>query len=87
MKNETSKFVVYILKTNKNTLYTGYTSNIQKRLLQHSGKLPGGAKYMKRFTEFELVFTQEFETKSEAMKCEAKIKKLSHAEKLRILVK
>lgn len=67
--------MVYILKTDKNTLYTGYTNDLKKRLVKH--KAGKGAKYMRCFGNFELVFTEELETKSEAMKREAKIKKMT----------
>lgn len=76
-------FTVYILRTSKNTLYTGYTNNLEKRLLKHqSGR---GAKYMRCFESFTLVHTEEFPTKSEAMKREAQIKKLTKTEKETII--
>ncbi|MCX6726942.1 MAG: GIY-YIG nuclease family protein [Candidatus Shapirobacteria bacterium] len=70
MKN---KFVVYILRTDKNTLYTGQTNDLGRRLLKH--KLGKGAKYTRNFRSLELVYQEEFETRSEAMKREAEIKK------------
>lgn len=73
------KFVVYILRTEENTLYTGQTSNLKKRLLRH--KLGTGAKYMRRFKKFELVYKESFKTRSEAMKKEAKIKNMTKINK------
>lgn len=65
-------FVVYILRTSKNTLYTGQTNNLEKRLKKHqSGK---GAKYMRSFENFELVYSEHFSTRSEAMRREIEIK-------------
>jgi len=73
------KFVVYILRTNKNTLYTGYTNDLEKRLTKHkNGK---GAKYMRSFDDFKLVYRETFETKSEALKREAEIKKMTKNKK------
>lgn len=76
-------FTVYILRTSKNTLYTGYTNNLEKRLLIHrSGK---GAKYMRSFKSFTLVYTEQFDTKSKAMAREAQIKKLNKIQKESII--
>ena len=69
-------FVVYMLRTSGNTLYTGQTNDLSRRLCQHREK-KRGAKYMKRYGGFELVYSEEFDTRSEAMKREAVIKKMT----------
>ena len=80
-----SKYIVYILRTNKNTLYTGQTNDLEKRLAKHrSGR---GAKYMKCFESFELVYTEQFETLSEALKREYEIKQMTKANKEALIVK
>jgi len=72
-------FTVYILRTNKNTLYIGQTKGLVARLRKHTvGK---GAKHLRRFKSFELVYTEKFKTRSEALKREHKLKKLSKQEK------
>ena len=77
-------FTVYILRTSKNTLYTGYTNNLNKRLLRHQyGK---GAKYLRAFDSFKLVYTETFSTKSEAMTREAQIKKLTKSQKEKLII-
>ena len=74
---------VYILLTERNTLYCGYTDNVEKRFQQHlEGK---GAKYTRANKPVKIVYQQEFETKSEAMKEEARLKKLSHKDKTALL--
>ena len=72
---------VYIVRCSKdNTLYTGITNNLSKRIEQHNnGK---GAKYTKGRGPIILLKSFEVETKSEALKLEYKIKQLSHKEKL-----
>ena len=66
------KHFVYILLTEKNTLYCGYSNNPEKRFQEHlSGK---GAKYTKSFKPLKLVYKKEFSTKSEALKEEYRIK-------------
>jgi putative endonuclease len=73
------KHYVYILECKDGTYYTGYTNNIEKRMKAHQeGK---GAKYTRGRTPIRLVFEKAFESKSEAMKEEYKIKNLSRTEK------
>src|SRR3990170_7602864 len=69
------KFVVYILRTSKNTLYIGQTNNLDKRLLEHAIKSSKSAKYLRMFSDFKLVYTENFLTREEAMKREAELKK------------
>lgn len=74
---------VYILRCNDDSLYIGWTNNLEKRLKTHlAGK---GAKYTKARLPVELVYYEEFEDKIEAMKREYKIKQLSRKEKLKLL--
>ena len=69
----------YILRCKDNTLYTGWTNNLEKRLEAHNaGK---GAKYTKARLPVELVYFEQFETKEEAMKREFAIKKLTRRQK------
>ncbi|SHN37601.1 GIY-YIG nuclease family protein [Gracilibacillus kekensis] len=76
---------VYILKCKDETLYTGYTTNIKRRLNMHEqGK---GAKYTRGRAPFQLQCYQRCETKSEALKLEAKIKKLPRAKKMLFIKK
>ena len=75
----------YILKCNDNTLYTGWTNNLEKRIKDHNdGK---GAKYTKTRRPVELVYYEKFETKKEAMKREYAIKQLTREEKKTLIEK
>ena len=77
------KYYTYIILTEKDTLYCGYTDDVEKRYQAHlTGK---GAKYTKAFKPKELVFVKEFSTKSEAQKEECRIKKLSRKEKMQLI--
>lgn len=79
------KYYLYILQTTDNTLYCGIARDVQKRFQEHlSGK---GAKYTRSHKPFKIVYTKEFENKSEALKEEIRIKKLSKKEKLRLISK
>lgn len=76
-------YYVYILKTERNTLYCGYTDDVEKRYKAHlEGK---GAKYTRANKPVKLVYKCAFETKSEAMKEERRIKKLSRKQKLELI--
>lgn len=77
-------YYIYILKCNDGTLYTGSTNDIEKRIVVHNeGKT--GAKYTKARRPVELVYQEQFETKSEALKREHAIKQLTRIEKLKLL--
>lgn len=69
----------YILKCSDNTLYTGWTTNLEKRLHAHNqGK---GAKYTKSRTPVTLVYYECFSEKQAAMRREYEIKQLSRSGK------
>lgn len=74
---------VYILKCSDNTLYTGWTNDLVKRLKAHnSGK---GSKYTRNRLPVEFVYLEGFEDKIEAMKKEYFIKRLKKQEKLELI--
>ncbi|MEQ6377509.1 GIY-YIG nuclease family protein [Bacillaceae bacterium S4-13-56] len=78
------KHFVYILQCKDDTYYTGYTNDLENRLEVHaSGK---GAKYTRGRGPFKLVYTQQFPTKELAMQEEYRIKKLSRAQKIELIV-
>lgn len=69
----------YILQCADGTLYCGWTNCLEKRLKAHNeGR---GAKYTKSRRPVALAYYEEFETKSEAMRREAAIKKLKREQK------
>ena len=77
------KDCVYILECNDGTLYTGWTNDIDKRFKAHNdGK---GAKYTKVRRPLKLVYLEELETKSEALKRENKIKKMTKDKKRQLI--
>jgi putative endonuclease len=73
------KHYVYILECKDGTYYTGYTNDLDKRIKAHQeGK---GAKYTRGRAPVKLLFEKGYETKSEALKAEYRIKSLSRLEK------
>jgi len=65
----------YMVRCKDGSLYAGWTTDVERRVKCHNaGK---GAKYTKSRLPVELVYCETFETKEEAMKREAALKKLS----------
>jgi len=74
---------VYVLECADETLYTGYTTDVQRRVDEHNAG--AGAKYTRGRTPVELVHTEPFGSKSDAMSREYEIKQLSRTEKRRLI--
>ncbi len=73
------KYFTYIILTVDNTLYCGYTDDLKSRFEKHKAGL--AAKYTRSHKPLKMVYTKEFSTKSEAMKEECRIKKLTRKQK------
>lgn len=70
---------VYILQCVDGSYYTGSTNNIKRRLKDHlSGK---GGKYTRSHKPEKIIYKEDLQSKSEALKREAQIKKLTKKEK------
>jgi putative endonuclease len=71
---------VYIIRASDNSLYTGITTDLERRLRQHqTGK--GGAKYFRGRQACELVYTESGHSRSTASIREAQIKKMTRQQK------
>ena len=79
-------YFIYILECKDNTLYTGSTNDLEKRVLAHN-TLKTGAKYTKARRPVILKYSEKFRTKSKAMKREYVIKNLTRGEKLELIKK
>lgn len=79
-----SEWVVYILECSDNTLYTGITNNLEKRLEQHNNSNEG-AKYTRARRPVKCVYSEIQDNRSEATKREFVIKKLTRTEKLKLI--
>ena len=77
-------WVVYMVKCDDNTIYTGISNNLKKRLDTHAkGK---GSRYVRARLPFKLIYTEECQSRSIAIKREIEIKKLDKKNK-ELLVK
>jgi len=72
---------VYILRCSDDSLYTGVTTNLSRRVNEHNNSKKG-AKYTRTRQPVQLVWSAECGSRSEAMKREASIKKLNRPKKL-----
>ncbi len=75
----------YLLRCSDGTLYCGWTNDLEKRLAAHNAGQ--GAKYTKSRLPVELVYSECYDTKEEAMRREFRIKRLTRAEKLKLIEK
>ena len=79
MKEAAQTWYIYVLRCVDDTLYTGITNNLDRRLSQHNaGK---AARYTRGRLPVTLVHTQQVATRSEALKRELAIKSLSRERK------
>lgn len=74
-----NKHYFYVLRCKDDSFYGGYTNNLERRIKLHNdGK---GAKYTRGRGPVELIYEQQFASKSEALKAEYKFKSWSRPKK------
>lgn len=76
---------VYMLRCADDTLYTGVTVDLARRLAEHNGDGGLGARYTRSRRPVELVYVEASASRSEAARREAAIKRLDRAHKLALL--
>ena len=79
-----SKWYVYIVECADGSLYTGITTDTRRRLLEHNYSFKA-AKYTRSRRPVRMVWTKEYENRSEASKEEYRIKRLSRKKKLELI--
>ena len=77
------KAYVYIVKCSDNTLYTGWTTNVETRIKVHNSGT--GAKYTRGRLPVTLVYWEALDTRAEALSREAMIKKMSKEQKIKLI--
>ena len=75
----------YIVRCKDDTLYCGWTNNLEKRIASHNQGT--GAKYTRNRRPVELVYYEAFDTKEAAMRREYEIKQLSRNQKIALIDK
>ena len=76
---------VYILRCADGTLYTGWTTDLDARVRVHNGEGKGGAKYTRSRRPVSLAYYEEYENAHEARVRECAIKRLTRAEKEKLV--
>lgn len=76
---------VYIIENEKGHLYTGITTDPERRFSQHSGSKKGGAKFFHTGAPVAMVFKKKFPSRSLATKFECLVKTLSRQQKLSLI--
>ena len=77
------KGYAYLLKCSDGSLYAGWTNDPERRLKAHNNGT--ASKYTRSSRPVEMVYLEEFETKSEAMKREAALKMMTREQKLELI--
>lgn len=79
--NAEQPWFVYMLRTAKGALYTGVTTDINRRVAEHQSGGPKAAKALKGKGPLRLVYQEQAENKVSAMQREYALKQLSKAQK------
>ena len=80
-----SEWSLYIIKTRLDTLYTGVTTDVERRFKEHSGANKRGARYLKGKGPLELMWHQAIGSQSMALMLEYRVKQLNKRQKLQII--
>jgi len=75
-------YYVYMLLCKDGSYYTGHTKDVKRRVEQH--RRGQGARYTRMRKPEKVVYVEQFDSRSEAMKREREIKSLSHGKKQRL---
>ena len=75
-------YCVYLIKCEDGSIYTGITTNLERRFKEHSDK--AGGHYTRAHKVEKILYAEKYPTRSEALKREAEIKKLRRKEKLKL---
>ena len=77
-------YYLYILECADKTLYTGITTELNRRVEEHNSS-DLGARYTRNRRPVELVYSKKFKDRAEASKEEFHIKNLTREEKLKLI--
>jgi putative endonuclease len=80
-----AKWFVYIIQSEKGHLYTGITTDVERRFKEHSDSKKG-AKYFRGNIPVEVVYRKTFKDRSSASKYEFVIKKMTRVDKIKLIM-
>ena len=76
-------YFVYLIQCEDGSIYTGITTNLERRFKEHKNK--AGGHYTRAHKVEKILCAEKYPTRSEALKREAQIKKLRRKEKLKLI--
>ncbi len=82
-----SQWFVYILQCNDDSLYTGVTTDIERRVKEHNHDTKLAASYTRARRPVKLVYSEQCDDRSQALKREVRIKRLKRFEKQALINK
>ena len=85
MEEEMTIWSIYLLRDETNSLYTGITTDVNRRVSQHRSSGRQGAKYSRLRKRFDLVYSCQLGNRSLASRVEYRIKRLAKSEKERVV--
>ena len=80
-----SDWYLYLIRCRDSTLYTGISTDVDRRLAQHQGVGSAGSRYLKGRGPLRLVFQEKLGSKSLALKLERRVKRMSKARKEKLI--
>ena len=83
-ESKSEVWYLYVLRTRAGAIYTGIATDVARRLSEHEGAGPRGAKSLRGKGPFELLYRVRLGDRRTALRAEHAMKQLSHAEKTRI---
>lgn len=87
MTNPSPDWLVYIIEADDASLYTGITTDVERRFSEHLCQKRGGARYFYGRKPLRVVYAEPGHTRSSASRREAEIKKLSRADKQHLIAR
>ena len=85
MTNLETDWWVYLVRCSDQSLYTGVTTDLVRRVDEHNGEHPGGARYTRARRPVALVWSERCNSRSEAQRREAAVRRLSRRQKDRLI--
>jgi putative endonuclease len=76
-------YYVYLIQCEDGSIYTGITTDLERRFREHSDKV--GGHYTRAHKVEKILYTEKYQTRGEALKREAEIKKFSRKEKFKLV--
>ena len=77
---------LYLIRCRDNTIYTGISTDVDRRFAQHQGSGNAGSRYLKGRGPLSLVFQEKLGSRSLALKVEHRVKQMSKAKKEKLIM-